>query len=253
MLNPASTTWPSPPLPVATAVSFSRKFATPPISRSSSQTIVTVIIAGVAENGDADKYESLSHFLPHRFGPDDLLDKNVALALEPHHNHLSFLSDSNSNIPNGINSRVCDDLKYEALEAANKSHAPYSNCPSGVALMDCEGKVYRGSYMESAAYNPSLGPVQAALVAYLVGGSGDGYEKIVAAVLVEKEGAVVRQEYMARKVERLQLDHFSPWPSCANAQSDPIFFCPFFWAFEMMRRLDGGCDSGIVPYEVIFR
>ncbi|KAJ9187825.1 hypothetical protein P3X46_003241 [Hevea brasiliensis] len=161
---------------------------------------------GVAENGDANKYESLSHFLPHRFGPDDLLDKNVALALEPHHNHLSFLSDSNSNIPNGINSRVCDDLKYEALEAANKSHAPYSNCPSGVALMDCEGKVYRGSYMESAAYNPSLGPVQAALVAYLVGGSGDGYEKIVAAVLVEKEGAVVRQEYTAR----LLLQMISP-------------------------------------------
>ncbi|KAF2304741.1 hypothetical protein GH714_037785 [Hevea brasiliensis] len=144
---------------------------------------------GVADNyGDTKKFESLSHFLPHRFGPDDLLDKDVPLALEPHHNHLSFLSDSNSYIRNGITSPVCDDLKYAALEAANKSHAPYSNCPSGVALMDCAGKVHRGSYMESAAYNPSLGPVQAALVAYVVGGGGDDYEKIVAAVLVEKKG-----------------------------------------------------------------
>lgn len=155
--------------------------------------------SGVSQNnGDTREFESFSRFLPHRFGPDDLLDKDVPLALEPHNNHLSFLYDSNSNIPNGINTPVCDDLKYEALKAANKSHAPYSNCPSGVALMDCEGKVYRGSYMESAAYNPSLGPVQAAIVAYIVGGGGGGYEKIVAAVLVEKEGAVVRQEYTAR-------------------------------------------------------
>lgn len=162
---------------------------------------------GTADNkGDTKKFEALSHFLPHRFGPNDLLDKDVPLALEPHRNHLSFLSDSNSKIPNGISSPGRDDLKYEALEAANKSHAPYSNCPSGVALMDCEGKVYRGSYMESAAYNPSLGPVQAAIVAYVVGGGGGGYEKIVAAVLVEKEGAVVRQECTAK----LLLEVISP-------------------------------------------
>lgn len=88
-------------------------------------------------------------------------------------------------------------MREAALEAANNAHAPYSGCPSAVALMDCEGKVYRGSYIESAAYNPSLGPVQAALVAY-VAGEGGGYEKIVGSVLVEKEGAKVRQEDTAR-------------------------------------------------------
>lgn len=93
----------------------------------------------------------------------------------------------------------------EALEAANNSHAPYSGCPSGVALMDCEGKVYRGSYVESAAYNPSLLPVQAALVAYIAGGGG-GYERIVAAALVEKEGVKVIQEDTAR----LLLKKISP-------------------------------------------
>ncbi|KAM0037263.1 putative cytidine deaminase [Helianthus debilis subsp. tardiflorus] len=96
-------------------------------------------------------------------------------------------------------------LKSEALAAARGSHAPYSGCPSGVALMDCEGKVYKGSYMESAAYNPSMMPVQAALVAYMVAGGG-GYERIVAAVVVEKEGVVVRQEDTARLV----LKHLSP-------------------------------------------
>lgn len=81
----------------------------------------------------------------------------------------------------------------EALKAANSSHAPYSGCPSGVALMDCDGNVYRGSYAESAAYNPSLGPVQAALIAFVAAGGG-AYERIVAAALVEKGGGVVVQE-----------------------------------------------------------
>ena len=97
-------------------------------------------------------------------------------------------------------------LAVAALEAANASHAPYSASPSGVAVMDCEGKVYRGSYIESAAYNPSLGPLQAAIVAYVAGGCGGGYERLVAAVLVEKEGAVVNQEHTAR----LLLQAISP-------------------------------------------
>nr|DAD38390.1 TPA_asm: hypothetical protein HUJ06_009031 [Nelumbo nucifera] len=52
----------------------------------------------------------------------------------------------------------------QSLEVANKSHAPYRGCPSRVALKDTEGKVYKGSYVESAAYNSNLGPVQAVVV-----------------------------------------------------------------------------------------
>ncbi|KAG4136210.1 hypothetical protein ERO13_D08G266301v2 [Gossypium hirsutum] len=78
------------------------------------------------------------------------------------------------------------------------SYAPYSGCPSGVALIDVEGKIYKGSYMESAAYNPSLPPVQAAIVAYVASGGGGGYERIVRAVLVEKSDAVIKQEHTAR-------------------------------------------------------
>ncbi|KAK7314343.1 hypothetical protein VNO77_32863 [Canavalia gladiata] len=138
----------------------------------------------------------LSHFLSDPFGPHDLLPKGVPLLLEPHHNAL-FLP-SNLNYPNAK-------LKLAALEAANHSHAPYSVSPSGVALLDSQGNLYKGSYIESAAYNPSLGPLQAALIAFISSGGGD-YDEIVAAVLVEKEGAIVKQEHTAH----LLLHSISP-------------------------------------------
>lgn len=168
-------------------------------------------------------FEALREILPNPFGPFDLLDDETPLLLEPHNNGLSLTNEINhdgdlrngfsdddskvvncvlksGNLSNGLYKKTETEntlLRVAALEAANDSHAPYSGCPSGVAVMDCEGKIYRGSYVESAAYNPSLGPVQAALVAFVAGGDG-GYERIVAAALVEKEDAKVRQEDTAR-------------------------------------------------------
>jgi cytidine deaminase len=169
-----------------------------------------------------EQFEPMSCLLPHRFGPDDLLGKDVPLLLEPHHNNLSFLGDDK--LPYGV-SAALEDLKNEALEAAKKSHAPYTNCPSGLALMDCEGKVFRGSYMESAAYNPSMGPVQAALVAYVMGGRGGGFDRIVAAALVEKQGAQARQEQTARLIlkEISPKCEFMVFHCVSNSGSSPSF------------------------------
>ncbi|XP_061347637.1 cytidine deaminase 1-like [Gastrolobium bilobum] len=163
------------------------------------------------------EFTALSHFLPHRFGPHNLLSQDSPFLLEQHHNRLTLLTTTHqqyeyehehehehehadsSSLPNGVcNGHALDEkLKFVALEAANKSHAPYSDSPSGVALVDCGGNVYKGSYIESAAFNPSLGPLQAALVAYVAGGGGD-YDRIVGAVLVEKDEATVKQEQTAR-------------------------------------------------------
>ncbi|MED6174836.1 hypothetical protein PIB30_072796 [Stylosanthes scabra] len=163
-----------------------------------------------------EEFTSLSDFLPHRFGPLDLFPEGSLFLLETRNNGLSLTTrtrmnhgdeDENLRSNNGVvcngHGPVVDDekLKIAALEAANASHAPYSGSPSGVALVDCDGKVYKGSYMESAAFNPSLGPVQAALVAFVAGGGG-GYDGIVGAVLVEKEGGPVRQEETARLLMR---------------------------------------------------
>ncbi|CAM8890267.1 unnamed protein product [Rhodiola kirilowii] len=149
----------------------------------------------ITQDDSNDQFNPLSEILPQRFGPHDLLDESAPLLLECRHNGLTLIA---SPLPNKtIGTKPISDLAKEALEAANKSHAPYSSSPSGVALVDDEGRVYKGWYMESAAYNPSLGPVQAAIVAYIVGG-GDGYERIVGGVLVEKEVAAVKQEDSAR-------------------------------------------------------
>ncbi|WVZ24448.1 hypothetical protein V8G54_002992 [Vigna mungo] len=142
---------------------------------------------------ETPQFTPLSHFLPHQFGPHDLLSPDTPLLLETHHNALTFLSNQTN-----------DKLKNVALEAANKSHAPYTASPSGVALLDCYGNLHKGSYLESAAFNPSLGPVQAALIAFVTAG-GD-FDDIVDAVLVEKEDAAVKQEQTAR----LLLHSISP-------------------------------------------
>ncbi|XP_010438283.1 PREDICTED: cytidine deaminase 1-like [Camelina sativa] len=146
------------------------------------------------QNGDNVSTVSLESLLPKRLSPDSQLPKDVPRLLEPRYNRLT-LSGPDFDVPDRY-----PDLKPAGLVAANISYAPYSKCPSGVALVDRQGSVYRGWYMESVAYNPSLGPVQAALVDYMIrGGGGDrGFTEIVGAVLVEKKDAEVRQEQTAR-------------------------------------------------------
>jgi cytidine deaminase len=46
--------------------------------------------------------------------------------------------------------------------------------------------------MESAAYNPGLPPLQAAIVAFVCDGGGD-YDEIETAILVETKDAAVQQ------------------------------------------------------------
>lgn len=132
------------------------------------------------------RFLPLIEFLPRPFGPLDLLDHKTPLLLEQHHNRIEI-----------EDLKIGWTLAEAALEGARGAHAPYSGCPAGFAVADGEGRVYKGSYMESAAYNPSLGPVQAAMVGYLVGGGGK-WEDIVSGVLVEGEGAKVSHEATAR-------------------------------------------------------
>lgn len=118
---------------------------------------------------------TLGDYLPDAFGPKDL-------AID------SLLMDS---VDHGFQLQLDDELAKAALAAANQSHAPYSNAHSGVALEAQDGQVFTGRYAENAAFNPSLPPLQAALV--LMNMAGADCQQISRAVLAEPQNAPFSQ------------------------------------------------------------
>lgn len=120
----------------------------------------------------------LSSILPDAFGPTALGRKNGALPVR-----------ENTLAPGGTS---VSPLALAALQAARKSYAPYSKSPAGVAIHSTSGRVYRGSYIENVAFNPSLSPLQTALAAMIV--AGEEYGNISGATLVEAEGATISQK-----------------------------------------------------------
>jgi len=76
-----------------------------------------------------------------------------------------------------------DPLTSAALAAACAAYAPYSCTYAGVGLRTADGTIYEGRYAENAAFNPSLSPLQGALIALAL--AGGSYVSIEAAVLVE--------------------------------------------------------------------
>jgi len=97
-----------------------------------------------------------------------------------------------------------DELTKNALVAARKAYAPYSKSHSGVAIRGARGRIYRGSYIENVAFNPSLSPLQVALAAMIAG--GEAISAISAAILVEVEGAKISQ----RSVTEAALGAIAP-------------------------------------------
>lgn len=120
----------------------------------------------------------LHHYLPDAFGPQDL---NITTLLMDPVNHGRTLLDA-------------DLLAQTALDAANRSHAPYSNALSGVALETECGKVYTGRYAENAAFNPSLPPLQVAL--NLMNLAGEAIHSVRRAALVEPRNTTISQWVM---------------------------------------------------------
>uniref|UniRef100_A0A6V7QST3 CMP/dCMP-type deaminase domain-containing protein n=1 Tax=Ananas comosus var. bracteatus TaxID=296719 RepID=A0A6V7QST3_ANACO len=149
----------------------------------------------VTSDGPAAAFRPLSALLPRPFGPPDLLHKDVPLLLEPHDNDLGPAAIAAAE--DGVEGAADERLRAAAEAAARAAYAPYSGCAAGFAVADAAGRVHAGAYAESAAYNPSLGPVQAAMVA-MTAAEAEAEAEVAAAALVEKEGAAVSHEATAR-------------------------------------------------------
>ena len=110
--------------------------------------------ASSPRDGDAIVDTSLAALLPQSFGPADLGVDSYALPPAPV--ALELLSSSTATRD--------PELTARALEAAERSRAPFSGRLAGVALRTARNQVYAGSYIESAAYNPSVPALQAAVL-----------------------------------------------------------------------------------------
>jgi cytidine deaminase len=126
----------------------------------------------------------LTSLLPNAFGPIDL---GVTAALMSPQSHSMTLD------------APADDLTNAALKAANASYAPYSASYAGVALKTSDGSIYTGGVAENAAFNPSMSPLEAAVVALTING-GKKYGDIVDAVLVQAAGSKACQIDATRDV-----------------------------------------------------
>jgi cytidine deaminase len=113
----------------------------------------------------------LTSLIPNAFGPSDL---GVTAALMSPQSHGMTLSAGAADDP----------VVKAALAAANVSYAPYTFDYAGVALKTSDGVIFTGSVAENAAFNPSMSPLEAAVVSLLISG-GKSYRDIVDVVLVE--------------------------------------------------------------------
>jgi cytidine deaminase len=126
----------------------------------------------------------LATLLPFAFGPKDLGVTDLAFPVR----EVNLKVDSNAS----------DELSKAALEAARKSYAPYTKAHSGVAVRVRSGRIFKGSYIENAAYNPSLPPLQTALVALVLGGGE--FSEISEVMLVEVGSGPISQKSVAEAI-----------------------------------------------------
>ena len=94
------------------------------------------------------------------------------------------------------------EMAERLLAAGRRAHAPYSRCPSAVVLHLADGALIVGSAIESVAFNPSIGPLQAAVVDLLA--HGYGYGDIAECWLgTVRDGAVDHQRSVSELLGRL--------------------------------------------------
>lgn len=129
---------------------------------------------------------ALAEFLPDAFGPHDL--GVVGGLLAPQDNRL---------VPRPSETGL-DSAGKAALDAANRSYAPYTKAFAGCALVLGDGSIWTGAYVENAAFNPSLSPSQAALITLIM--AGRDWKAIQRVVIAEVAGGPIDHRQDAAQV-----------------------------------------------------
>jgi len=130
---------------------------------------------------------TLAQLYPWPFDPDYLGEPGAVPAQLPRPNLALASADLDASIAEAL------------LAAGRHAHAPYSKCPGAVVLELADGRLVSGASVESVAFNPTVGPLQSALVELLA--AGRLYADIASATLgTTLAGAV---DYSASTTELL--------------------------------------------------
>merc|ERR1719446_300648 len=123
----------------------------------------------------------LGDLLPHSFGPADLGMRETLIPWgAPNAIGLSIDAEAK---------QIDRELATIAEAAARRAHAPYTSSFAGAVLVLKNGQHRWGSAAESAAFNPSVSPLQMALLALWV--HGDKVQDIESACLAEDPSSPV--------------------------------------------------------------
>jgi cytidine deaminase len=129
---------------------------------------------------------ALNDLLPNAFGPADLGVDARLLSSQDH--GMSFAASGGE----------ISEARQSALAAANRSYAPYTRAYGGAAITTKAGEIFAGSYLENAAFNPSLEPVQCAVALAVL--SGVNLEEIASIEVVQRSGGPVDHLAYARLI-----------------------------------------------------
>ncbi|MGD2184681.1 MAG: cytidine deaminase [Desulfobacterales bacterium] len=135
---------------------------------------------------------ALADLLPEAFGPLDL------------GNYSGLMSSAAPRHKLRLQAAAKDRTVAQALSAAQKSYAPYTQNYAGCALQTQTGEIFSGRYAESAAFNPSLAPLQSAIVCMHMT-NFEQQPSIERVVLVEKPTAVSQ-----RRITEQLLESWAP-------------------------------------------
>ena len=94
-----------------------------------------------------------------------------------------------------VGSDVPADVAARLAAASGRAHAPYSGEPAAVVLRLRDGRLVDGAVLESVAFNPTIGPLQDALVGVVAAGAtfdaiSEGWLATVREARVGHEGPV---------------------------------------------------------------
>ena len=135
---------------------------------------------------------ALSNLLPQAFGPSNL--DNPTGLMAPAKADRIFRSQAD----------IKDRTAAEALTAAEKSYAPYTQNFAGCGLLTSTGEIFKGRCVESAAFNPSLTALHCAILCLNMATLG-AKPSVQRVVLVEKPTRVSQ-----RRAAELLLESWAP-------------------------------------------